>query len=108
MRYLSSKDVAEILGINISTLKRWTDSGVLECSKTAGGHRKFTMQHIRNFYKNKGTSGRNSNLGLENIQHKKVYDLINKKEFSGLARILADASLESDELSVNTVINVLI
>ncbi len=105
MRYLSSKDVAEILGINISTLKRWTDSGVLECSKTAGGHRKFTMQHIRNFYKNKGASGRNSNLGLENIQHKKVYDLINKKDFSGLARILADASLESDELSVNTVIN---
>lgn len=79
MRYLSSKDVAEILGINISTLKRWTDSGVLECSKTAGGHRKFTMQHIRNFYKNKGASGRNNNLGLENIQHKKVYDLINKK-----------------------------
>ena len=82
MRYLSSKDV-EILGINISTLKRWTDSGVLECSKTRGGHRKFTMQHIRNFYKNK-VSHRNSNLGLENIQHKKIYDLINKKNLVDL------------------------
>ena len=26
MKYLSSKDVASILGINISTLKRWTDT----------------------------------------------------------------------------------
>ena len=105
MRYLSSNDVAEILGVNISTLKRWTDSGVIECAKTAGGHRKFTMQHVRDYYKNQGVAGKNNDLGLEHIQHKKIYDLINKKNFSELARILADASLESDELSVSTIIN---
>jgi len=105
MRYLSSNDVAEILGINISTLKRWTDSGVIECAKTVGGHRKFTMQHIRDYYKNQGVAGKNNDLGLEHIQHKKIYDLINKKNFSELARILADASLESDDLSVSTIIN---
>ena len=37
MRYLSSKNVAEILGINISTLKRWTDNGSLECTKLPVG-----------------------------------------------------------------------
>ena len=105
MRYLSSNDVAEILGVNISTLKRWTDSGVIECAKTAGGHRKFTMQHVRDYYKNQGVAGKNNDLGLEHIQHKKIYDLINKKNFSELARILADASLESDDLSVSTIIN---
>ena len=105
MRYLSSNDVAEILGVNISTLKRWTDSGVIECAKTAGGHRKFTMQHVRDYYKNQGVAGKNNDLGLEHIQHKKIYDLINKKNFSELARMLADASLESDDLSVSTIIN---
>ena len=50
MRFLSSNDVAEILGINISTLKRWTENGTIGCSKTAGGHRKFTMQHVRDYY----------------------------------------------------------
>ena len=105
MRYLSSKDVAEILGINISTLKRWTDSGIIECSKTAGGHRKFTMQNVRDYYKNQSAASKNNELGLDHIQHKKIYDLINKNDFNELARLLADASLEADELSVSTIIN---
>ena len=58
MRYLTSKNVAEILGINISTLKRWTDNGTLECTKTAGGHRKFTMQNIRDYHKSQENSGK--------------------------------------------------
>ena len=29
MKYLSSKEVSAILGVNISTLKRWTESGKL-------------------------------------------------------------------------------
>ena len=51
MKYITSKDTAEILGINISTLKRWTDNGTIECTRTAGGHRKFTIQHVRDYYK---------------------------------------------------------
>ena len=76
MRYLSSKNVAEILGVNISTLKRWTDNGTLECTKTAGGHRKFTMQNIRDFHKSQESSGKNNDLGIDNRDHKKVYSLI--------------------------------
>ena len=87
MRYLSSKNVAEILGINISTLKRWTDNGSLKCTKTAGGHRKFTMQNIRDFYKNQKTVGINRELGIENRNHKKIYDLINKQDYSSLAAV---------------------
>ena len=64
MRYLTSKNVAEILGINISTLKRWTDNGTLECTKTAGGHRKFTMQNIRDFHKSQENSGKSNDSEL--------------------------------------------
>ena len=58
MKYISSKDASEILGVNISTLKRWTDNGTLKCTKTAGGHRKFTIQHIRDYYKYNEKAGK--------------------------------------------------
>tara|TARA_B100001142_G_C14251161_1_gene623264 strand:- start:53 stop:934 length:882 start_codon:yes stop_codon:yes gene_type:complete len=105
MRYLSSNDVAEILGINISTLKRWTDSGIIGCSKTAGGHRKFTMQHVRDYYSDNKNADKNLGLGLERLEHKRIYDLINKSKYEELAKILADSSLESNDLTVSTVIN---
>ena len=104
MRYLSSKNVAEILGINISTLKRWTDNGTLDCTKTAGGHIKFTMQNIRDFHKDQASSGKSTELGIENREHKRVYSLINKSDFGTLSSMLADASLESDDLTVSTII----
>ena len=105
MRYLNSNDVAEILGINISTLKRWTENGTIGCSKTAGGHRKFTMQHVRDYYKSNKNSDRSMGLGLERLEHKTIYELLNKSNYTELAKILADASLESNEVSVNNIIN---
>ena len=105
MRYLNSNDVAEILGINISTLKRWTENGIIGCSKTAGGHRKFTMQHVRDYYKSNKNSDRSMGLGLERLEHKTIYELLNKNNYTELAKILADSSLESNEVSVNNIIN---
>ena len=105
MKYISSKDASEILGVNISTLKRWTDNGTLKCTKTAGGHRKFTIQHIRDYYKYNEKAEKSSGFGLENTEHKKIYEYINKNKFSKLTQILADASLDSDDLTVSTIVN---
>ena len=105
MKYLSSKDTANILGINISTLKRWTDSGKIKCEKTAGGHRKFTMQHIRGYYKSFSDSSKNISLGIENKEQKFLYGLINDRDYKELAQNLAALSLKADELSVRTIVN---
>ena len=105
MKYLSSKDSANILGINISTLKRWTDSGKIKCEKTAGGHRKFTMQHIRGYYKSFSDSSKNISLGIENKEQKFLYGLINDRDYKELAQNLAASSLKADELSVRTIVN---
>lgn len=43
---LSSKQVADILGVNESSVKRWADSGMLSCYKTPGGHRKFKKEDL--------------------------------------------------------------
>jgi excisionase family DNA binding protein len=48
-KYLNSDAAARMLGVNVSTIKRWTDSGKLECIRSAGGHRKFLMSHLADF-----------------------------------------------------------
>ena len=105
MRYLNSKQVADILGVNISTLKRWTDNGSLGCDKTAGGHRKFTMNHIRDYYKENPDANNNQDLRIEDIHQKQLYGLIQKHDFKKLAEQLAIASLETDEVIVANIIN---
>ncbi len=45
----SSKQVAEIIGVNESTVKRWADSGALKCFRTPGGHRKFRKTDVSEF-----------------------------------------------------------
>jgi len=47
----NSVEAAKILGVNVSTIKRWTEEGKLECIKTAGGHRKFLMAHLGEYVK---------------------------------------------------------
>ena len=105
MKYLNSKEVSDILGVNISTLKRWTDNGTISCHKTAGGHRKFTMQNVRDYYKENKKASKNEDVALEKFEHKKVYELIKKGSYSELAHKLANASIESDESTVKTIIS---
>jgi excisionase family DNA binding protein len=42
----SSRQAARILGVGISTIKRWADDGVIACVRTAGGHRRFRKAEI--------------------------------------------------------------
>ncbi|MFL3013113.1 MAG: helix-turn-helix domain-containing protein [Candidatus Neomarinimicrobiota bacterium] len=105
MKYLNSKEVSDILGINISTLKRWTDNGTISCHKTAGGHRKFTMQNVREYYRENKEASKNEEVALENFEHKKIFELIKKKGFSELSHKLANSSIESDESTVKTIIS---
>lgn len=46
---LSTKEVARLLNLAESTIKRWADDGNLLCIKTLGGHRKFRMADIVKF-----------------------------------------------------------
>jgi len=48
-QYFSTSEVAQLLGVHVSTIKRWTKEGKLECIKTVGGHRKFSFLHIAQF-----------------------------------------------------------
>lgn len=49
---LSTQEVAVLLNVTETTVKRWSDEGRIQCSKTLGGHRKFELNNIIKFAEN--------------------------------------------------------
>ena len=49
MDIISTRAVAEVLGVSEATVKRWSDAGTLRCFRTAGGHRKFRLRDVKAF-----------------------------------------------------------
>lgn len=45
--FCSTKEAARILGVSHRTIQLWVESGVLQAWKTAGGHRRITMQSVQ-------------------------------------------------------------
>ena len=46
---LSTRQVAQLLGVGEATVKRWADAGEIECFRTPGGHRKFRLRDVTSF-----------------------------------------------------------
>lgn len=49
MRLLSTRELAEALGVSESSLKRWVDAGRIAASRTEGGHRRITLSEALRF-----------------------------------------------------------
>ena len=47
--YLKTSQVAEALGVSVSSIKRWVDSGALEASRTMGKHRLVPLSSALQF-----------------------------------------------------------
>lgn len=46
---LSTAEAARLLSVGPSSVKRWADTGVLACIRTAGGHRRFRRADVEKF-----------------------------------------------------------
>lgn len=109
MKYLNSKEVASIMGVNVSTIKRWTDSGKLDCYQTVGGHRKFLLSHLKNFLKEKI----NQKLEVNIIQYlnkgeKELVQRIDRIDYKYLRDYLFQLGLQQSVDSFHDVINSLL
>jgi len=47
--FYTTMEIAEFLGVSASSIQRWADSGKLKCTSTEGGHRKFSVDHLKEF-----------------------------------------------------------
>ena len=55
-QYLTTRQAAAYLHVGTTSIKRWCDDGQLECEKTAGGHRRFSVATLDRFQR-KGLPG---------------------------------------------------
>ena len=53
---VSPKQVARAIGASESSLKRWCDNGLLETTRTGGGHRRIPIDAVLRFVKERGHS----------------------------------------------------
>ncbi len=94
MQYFRSEDAAKILGVNVSTIKRWTEEGKLDCIKTAGGHRKFLLSHLAAFLEKNPKKLEKINLfPMENKEDLQISYHIMQRDFNYLVQYILEKSL---------------
>ena len=101
VNYLNSQEAAKILGVNVSSIKRWTDQGRLKCIQTAGGHRKFMMSHLAQFLADNEKKAAKANVfEIESEQDLRISYYIMKRDFKYLTKHLFTVANASDRVAV--------
>lgn len=62
-QWLTLGQAARVLGIHPTTLRRWTDEGVLPCLRTPGGHRRFLQEDLDAFLQSQTDTGHHEPSG---------------------------------------------
>ncbi|MBI65468.1 MAG: hypothetical protein CMG64_04165 [Candidatus Marinimicrobia bacterium] len=104
----NSYQVAEIIGVNVSTIKRWTSSGKLNCHQTNGGHRKFHLRHLKDFFKKNKNDSININLKYLIGENKSLEKAINEKDYKTLIKYCFKSSTSSSSNNFTALNNALI
>jgi excisionase family DNA binding protein len=47
--WLSLKEASTLLGVHFTTLRKWSDEGLIRVFRTPGGHRRFSVADLRRF-----------------------------------------------------------
>ncbi len=106
LKYFNSQEAAKILGVNVSTIKRWTEEGKLQCIRSAGGHRKFLMEHLNAFLnQNKKRTSRINLFPIESPEDLELSHRILKGDFKYLTTYVLQNALDSRREHIQKVLN---
>ncbi len=104
----NSYEVAKIIGVNVSTIKRWADSGKIKCLKTRGGHRKFHLKHLREFVRSDKKGHTSINLSSLVGKSSKLLKAIDSAESELLRPYIFDSLIKGDKNKFLSITNSLI
>lgn len=79
-KYLSISKAASLLGVSISTLRRWDNAGKLVPEKTAGGQRRYKYSQLRPFSAVKNTDNQKTIAYARVSSHDQKEDLERQKQ----------------------------
>ncbi len=106
IQYYNSIEAAKILGVNVSTIKRWTDDGKLECIRTAGGHRRFIMSQLSKFLdENRKKTSKINLFPLESETDLQISNYILKGNFSHLIEYIQKQAFNCNRNKIQKVFN---
>ena len=77
--YLKTQQVADALGVGVSTLKRWVDAGEIQASRTVGRHRLIALDEAIRF-------ARRSNLATEGLERLGAVEVVTPIEVDDRVR----------------------
>ncbi len=81
--YISIGQAAKVIGVSISTLRRWEDEGFFKCDfRTKGGHRRYDVSKIEAKFLNKKSSASNRKVVAyaRVSSHDQKNDLVRQKQ----------------------------
>lgn len=95
-----------ILGVNVSTVKRWTDEGKLRCLASAGGHRRFLMSHLAEFLETHNTKTSRINIfPIDSELDLQIAHRIIKRDYAFLIEYLLPQAFECRRDHIQHVLN---
>lgn len=94
---ISTQEVAAMLQVAETTIKRWADEGIIPCVKTPGGHRKFSLQEIARFAERNGYTIAGAHPPpMTSEQLEKLQVGVHTRNSALLASVLKEEALQAD------------
>lgn len=97
MTTLSTEQVARLLNVTVSTIKRWADEGIIACIKTPGGHRKFELAEVTGFAEKHGmqlSGGTPPSLAEDQLEQLQFG--IHAQNYHRVANLFLEEALQGD------------
>ena len=84
--FVTTRQAAKVLNVSLRTIQLWTESGILNAWKTAGGHRRISSESVKRIrdqqLKAAGANGNASNPAIVIVEDDPVYRELYKLKIS--------------------------
>jgi excisionase family DNA binding protein len=98
---VSTQEVAVMLNVAETTVKRWADENILPCIKTPGGHRKFSLKEIVRFAETNGYTIPGSQPPImTREQMEQLVIGIHTRSYGRIAEVFREEALQANRQSM--------